>query len=1216
MFVFYVALSNSISKVPNTTIIQAVASIAPEAVIEILAPTSHFIKPHGFRPNSLFVGREEELEKLHERLFDKKRRSEGVAAVLLQSIPGGGKTHIARQYVYKHLKDFPGGVFWVTAKSMEQLKAGFWRIAETVALKPSQIAKLPRDPDNFVASVIDWFTSHHEWLLVLDGIHFDHDPELQSFIPDSENSSLLYTSTENNVGGDHHFMNPYVMQLPLLSAREAQQLFLLELGKKNSSTDELSEAMKLVQRMGFLPEVIHVAAKRLKETREPLAKFAKAYNQGPKLRALDTFVAVRDQLIKEESMAAINLMQIICYFSGNMPVEMISLGLKAVDLPLKANEPATGRSLNNTFKILNRYALIQRNEPEMRDATSSRSSKSSQSNLLADDLDVIRIHQVIQDFFIDSVRAADITPKWLSYAIALFTLSYTRACQRMAEAGSGGLVSDFRSYEIQGRRLLEHLNRVEKKGPVIPQSRQALEAALMDVERRIHERTHQSSIDISTGHGEGFLSIFDRTSSSSDTGPETPGINGAGNAAGYVLWDMKQRESPVSIKEEYPKAIFPVMGELQHVLDNDIGYHDIGYDSERESEAGLKGSPHTLAPYSTSPSLHGSSFTDDVSDKGKWSTIDYKKRKSKAHTIDHRTTRHLEQHRYHDRAGAFRAMLPHAPAKKEVRPHPDTAISQETVQGFIPHIFQPINDTGWLPFPIFSPHTGRPLSSGRSDTSGGSAAEVALGKISKASPPPGRGGGNIQVRSANSPRPGQGHFRSGSDQSLGIFGHLRTGTFSDAHIQGTPATITAIPIGSSPLTQTMSDQGPPAAQKADRSRLATMQASAARESLQRIPYYHPAQGPELVMPHAEVNKPLPPPQSPHSAEFASSAPIDTAGFNQRPYPVSDLDLSQSPTASSLLSRTLPVQHHAQFYPRRTGPLPVDIYPGVRAAITAPSSSDTIFLYPHAPYQSARNTQALPHHHTTGYSSQPMSRDTSAQSKTSGSSGKTGRPNSPRTAAATLTGLNDAPPLSVGISPAYGNVGLGIGIGRNILDGRPRSRAVSFTESEPGPSLPKMGSSMGSGRTSYRAFMDEAAYHAGDINRRAFAKNQTSPSIPKGNRGSQAGFSAVVDRGLHQAMHQGDFASQVDGAIFEPRIPRRPEPGTMSAPQTTTVQQIKWTSTSRSSTIGGTENVQATDMEWGGSGGSGGVKVGNIFVEFGQQEPVGFGIGVKDGWVND
>jgi len=57
--------------------------------------TPYFIKPSGFRPNSLFVGRETELEEIHKMLFDKKKRAEGTSAVLIQSIPGGGKTHLA-----------------------------------------------------------------------------------------------------------------------------------------------------------------------------------------------------------------------------------------------------------------------------------------------------------------------------------------------------------------------------------------------------------------------------------------------------------------------------------------------------------------------------------------------------------------------------------------------------------------------------------------------------------------------------------------------------------------------------------------------------------------------------------------------------------------------------------------------------------------------------------------------------------------------------------------------------------------------------------------------------------------------------------------------------------------------------------------------------------------------------------------------------------------
>lgn len=1173
--------------------VATVASIEPDIVIEALAPTSHFIKPHGFRPNSLFVGREEELQKLHKHLFNKAKRSEGVAAVLIQSIPGGGKTHLARQYVYKHLSDFPGGVFWVTAKSMEQLKAGFWRIAETVALKPSQIAKLPKDPDNFVQCVTDWFASHHEWLLVLDGIHFFHDDELRQFIPDSKNSSLLYTSTEKNVGGDHHFMNPTVIRLPQLSAREAQELFLLELGKKKPSTDDLAEAMKLVQRMGFLPEVIHVAAKRLKETGEPLAKFARAYNQGPKLRALDTFVAVKDQLMKESASEAFNLMQIICYFSGNIPVEMISLGCKAVDLPLKTAEPATGRTLNNTFKILIRYALIQRNEAEWSSSGSSRTSKSSQSSLLADDLDVIKVHTVVQDFFADLTKGMDQTPQWLGRAISLLTYSYSEACKRIAEKESHGLVSDFRSYEIQAKRLLEHLDRLERKGPVIPPSRAALEAALKDIREQIRNRTHQSSIDISTGRMYAVTSIFDRTSSSSDAGldtPLTPKLDTAGgtSAPGYILWEgSKKEESPVSIKGDYPPAVFPRMGDLERRT----SFLDKGYDTDNESEA-LMGSHHSLLPFSRTPSQgrsegrsEGSAprtpITGTESDGEHWTTVG-RQRPRKSRMSDHRTVRALQRNRYHDRWGSMRAMKPERPLL------PDTAESHETALGLIPHVNSETRNS-WLPWPIPPvPILNRPISRGER-SSGGSAAELALGKISQSSPPPQRGG-FIQDRSG-----GRGKGKAMTMNHLLDYGHRRKASYTSPTAGDTRETAMA----HSPLEQVMGleEQG----RKRSSSKPSPRpQTTRAMDSLQKIPLYHSTHGPDIVTssPTTDLlDKPLPPPP-PMRGQINLDSASAAAGFCGNPYPVSATDLHLSPP--TIFPAEFPpmpsVAPAAPPYPRRTGPLPIETIPfpltstspatstrGGRAqTMLGIQSSPTTFLYPHAqtPYPTSRNR---PHQHAAGYSSQPMSRDTSAQSKTSSSDRSTGNGHAnravniaapyplavTRSAEVTQTG-------AVGMSPPYGAVGLGIGIpARRRADLGGRSRASSLAESEPamGSSVGGLGTSpMGLGRTSYRVFKDEAAYHAND------SSYHTNQSVPMSRAGSapmaaapgspRARFAALVDRTM-EANRRGDIMEEdrdalVEQEIFEPRIPksvrdRRRGLGTMSAPGTSLLGQGEWKS---------------------------------------------------------
>jgi hypothetical protein len=176
-----------------------------------------FVKPVGMRPNTVFIGRELELAELHKMLMDKRRRAEGTSAVLLQCLPGGGKTHLAREYIYQYRDEYPGGIFFVRAKSLAELAAGFWDIARKVNLSLGE----SNNPQHFVSAVRKWLNRRHEWL---DGIHFSYTQDLRNFIPDSKDTSLLYTSTERAVVDHHYFMNPQIIRTPLLSAREAQIL--------------------------------------------------------------------------------------------------------------------------------------------------------------------------------------------------------------------------------------------------------------------------------------------------------------------------------------------------------------------------------------------------------------------------------------------------------------------------------------------------------------------------------------------------------------------------------------------------------------------------------------------------------------------------------------------------------------------------------------------------------------------------------------------------------------------------------------------------------------------------------------------------------------------------------------------------------------------------------------------------------------------------------
>ncbi len=271
-------------------------------------------------------------------LMDRKRRSEGTSAVLIQCLPGGGKTHLARQYVFQHKDDYPGGVYWVRAKSRHELEYWFWRIAKNEALKglveEQDVEKLC-DPSRIVEIVRRWLNTQSGWLLVFDGVQFDI-PGLHEFIPDARNTSIIYTSTERAVTGDPQFDNPQVMELGLLTAQQAQDLLLIEMEKKQPwSAEDQARALELVQLMGRLPLMIHVAAQHLKATREPLARYLKSYRNRPMVGGLATYRAVREQLEHRGANAALNLISLLVFFDQHIPVEMVSLGMLLKMLSLR-----------------------------------------------------------------------------------------------------------------------------------------------------------------------------------------------------------------------------------------------------------------------------------------------------------------------------------------------------------------------------------------------------------------------------------------------------------------------------------------------------------------------------------------------------------------------------------------------------------------------------------------------------------------------------------------------------------------------------------------------------------------------------------------------------------------------------------------------------------------------------------------------------------------
>lgn len=287
------------------------------------------IHPYRIRPNAHFKGRHNELAELHRNLKNETRRRIGTAAVLVQSLPGGGKSHLARQYVYLYGHEYRGGIYWIPSRSEQEMEKAFWKIAKTKTTDDFEAEPWKQsllDAKNMVEIVRNWFESFEDWLIVFDGIHFDAARETR-FIPGSKNTSVLYTSTNRAAHGDHKFENPVLLELGRLSHNDARELLLEEMGKTPAfSANDLAQAGEAVDLMDRLPSMIHMAGQHLKTTREPLTKYIHSFKDRRNAGTLDAYKNVREELERRGEIEALNLMYLLCFFAQNIPVEMVVLG--------------------------------------------------------------------------------------------------------------------------------------------------------------------------------------------------------------------------------------------------------------------------------------------------------------------------------------------------------------------------------------------------------------------------------------------------------------------------------------------------------------------------------------------------------------------------------------------------------------------------------------------------------------------------------------------------------------------------------------------------------------------------------------------------------------------------------------------------------------------------------------------------------------------------
>ncbi|MEH2203097.1 MAG: tetratricopeptide repeat protein [Nostoc sp.] len=198
-------------------------------------------------PFEKFVGREAELEELHQEL----QTSRQVAIVAVAGMGGVGKTELATQYAKQYLQNYQGGVCWLSAQGID-VGIQILRFAE---LKFNRIA--PDDwelADRLRYCWQNW--QQGEVLLVFDNVT-DYKKQVQPYLPpESPRFKVLLTT---RLGFDRT-----LPQLPLSVLKPLAAMKLLKsLVDRERLKSEPWIARKICKFLGYLPLALELVGRYL-----------------------------------------------------------------------------------------------------------------------------------------------------------------------------------------------------------------------------------------------------------------------------------------------------------------------------------------------------------------------------------------------------------------------------------------------------------------------------------------------------------------------------------------------------------------------------------------------------------------------------------------------------------------------------------------------------------------------------------------------------------------------------------------------------------------------------------------------------------------------------------------------------------------------------------------------------------------------------------------
>jgi hypothetical protein len=222
-----------------------------------------------FPPNPLFTGRDRELENLGAQ-FKRKREVAITQTVVLHGFGGVGKTQLAVEYGWKHLRNYDAA-FWVKADSPESFDASLAGLTSVLGLPDANSSEQAVQ----TKAVIAWLNEHRRWLLIADSI--DDDAAAKAVcdrLPPSLPGDVLITSR----------LTPWPLHMVCLSLDSLETndaaLFLLNrVAKQGHNAGDEAAAKSLAHELGNLPLALEQAAALIVEVKWTFDRYQAAFRE-------------------------------------------------------------------------------------------------------------------------------------------------------------------------------------------------------------------------------------------------------------------------------------------------------------------------------------------------------------------------------------------------------------------------------------------------------------------------------------------------------------------------------------------------------------------------------------------------------------------------------------------------------------------------------------------------------------------------------------------------------------------------------------------------------------------------------------------------------------------------------------------------------------------------------------------------------------------------